>query len=131
MPLAPTSAWQISTSSYKFISPVERNKLYQKEKGLSPVGKQMLKEMEKLDMICDLSHADDAAFWETLENTQVKVCVTHSNCASLCGHTRNLTDDMMKALAKRSGVMAHCFYGSFIDEHKSKISLTRVSSRKY
>lgn len=120
--LAPTSAWQISTSSEGFMSHPERSKLYKKEKGLSPVGKVMLKEMEKLNMICDLSHANDAAFWGALENTQVKVCVTHSNCASLCRHTRNLTDDMMRALANRNGVMGHCFYGVFIDEHKPSLS---------
>lgn len=116
--LASTSAWQISTSSERFMSSAKRDKLYKKEKGLSPVGKIMLKEMEKLKMICDLSHANDAAFWETLENTHVKVCATHSNCASLCGHTRNLTDNMMKSLAKRNGVMGLCFYGKFIDEFK-------------
>jgi len=122
LPLAPTSAWQISTSSVGFMTHTKRNQLYKKEKGLSPIGKQMLKEMEKLGMICDLSHASDAAFWETLENTRVKVCATHSNCASLCGHTRNLTDDMMKALAKRNGVMGLCFYGNFIDEHKPSLA---------
>lgn len=122
VPLAPTSAWQISTSTECYMSHIARSKLYQKEKGLSPVGKQMLKEVEKLGMICDLSHANDAAFWETLENTQVKICVTHSNCASLCGHTRNLTDDMMKALAERNGVMGLCFYGNFICEQKPSLS---------
>jgi membrane dipeptidase len=122
LPLAPTSAWQISTSPYKFISHAERNKLYKKEQGLSPIGKQMLKEMERLGMICDLSHANDDAFWEVMENTKVKVCVTHSNCASLCGHARNLTDEMMKALAERNGVMGLCFFGNFICEHKPSLT---------
>lgn len=122
LPLAPTSAWQTSTSSDKFMSHTARSKLYQKEKGLSLIGKQMLKEMGKLGMLCDLSHANDAAFWEVLENNQVKVCVTHSNCASLCSHTRNLTDEMMKALAERNGVMGLCFYGNFICEHKPSLA---------
>ena len=66
LPLAPASAWQISTSCESYMSCADRGKLYQKEKGVSPIGRRMLKEMEKLDMICDLSHANDAAFWETL-----------------------------------------------------------------
>lgn len=83
--LASTSAWQISTSCEKIMSFREREQLYKKQKGLSQIGKMMLKEMERLRMICDLSHANDSSFWETLENTHVKVCATHSNCASLCG----------------------------------------------
>jgi membrane dipeptidase len=120
--LASTCAWQISTSYEKIISFRERNQLYKKQKGLSQIGKTMLNEMEQLGMICDLSHANDAAFWEALENTNVKVCATHSNCASLCNHTRNLTNDMMRALAKRNGVMGLCFYGNFIDENKPTLN---------
>ncbi len=72
--------------------------------------------MERLNILCDLSHANDRAFWEVLEKTKVKVCTTHSNCAAFCNHTRNLTDEMMKALAARGGVMGLCFYGRFIDK---------------
>lgn len=114
--LASTSAWQVSTSTERYLSLALRQKLYQKEKGLSPTGKKMLREIEKLKIICDLSHANDRAFWEVLENTNVKVCVTHSNCAALCNHTRNLTDEMMQALAARDGVMGLCFYGNIIDK---------------
>lgn len=108
------NALQISTSLEKHMSVLNRHKLYKKEKGLTLFGKQVINEMTKLNMICDLSHANDASFWQVLESN-VKVSVTHSNCFSVCNHTRNLTDEMMKALAQRNGVMGICFYGDYID----------------
>jgi membrane dipeptidase len=75
-----------------------------------------LEEMAKLKIVCDLSHANDATFWEALELSSGKICCTHSNCASICCHSRNLTDSMMKALAEHGGVMGLCFYGEFIDQ---------------
>ena len=110
------NALQISTSLEKHMSESNRHKLYRKEEGLTLFGKQVIKEMTKLNMICDLSHANDASFWQVLES-DVKVCVTHSNCFSVCNHTRNLTDDMMKALTERNGVMGICFYGDYIDSN--------------
>ncbi len=121
--LTPKCALQISTSSERYLSASARKQLYKKEKGLSKLGKQMLQEFAKLNIICDLSHANDAAFWEALETTEGKFCVTHSNCATLCGHTRNLTDEMMRALAARGGVMGLCFYGSFIDKNKPSLNI--------
>ncbi len=108
-------ALQITPSTERFMPLQERSCLYKNEKGLNDFGQSALKEMEKLRMICDLSHANDATFWEALELTQGKFCVTHSNCAALCPHTRNLTDEMMKALADAGGVMGLCFFGEFID----------------
>jgi membrane dipeptidase len=99
----------------------DRNNLYKKEHGLTDFGKVALKEMQKLNMVCDLSHANDATFWQALELTQGKFCVTHSNCAALCPHTRNLTDEMMKALADADGVMGLCFFGEFIDSRKPSL----------
>lgn len=116
------SALQITTSSECYMSLTARKQLYKKERGLSPFGKLAIKEMERLNIICDLAHASDATFWEVLEKSAVKVCATHSNCAALCHHTRNLTDDMMKALAARQGVMGLCFYGNFINAKKPSLS---------
>lgn len=72
-------------------------------------------------MVCDLSHANDAAFWEALELSQGRFCSSHSNCAAIHAHTRNLTDGMIKALAERGGVMGLCFFGEFIDERKPSL----------
>lgn len=108
-------ALQITPSADCFMPSLERSRLRKTEHGLNDFGRSALKEMEKLGMICDLSHANDATFWEALELTQGKFCVTHSNCAALCPHSRNLTDEMMKALADAGGVMGLCFFGEFID----------------
>lgn len=114
-------ALQISPSASDYFDAITRKNFRQQEKGLSEVGKTMLAAMHKLNIICDLSHANDAAFWEIIETTSNKICATHSNCAALCGHSRNLTDDMMRALAKRNGVMGLVFYGRFIDENKPSL----------
>lgn len=114
-------AWQISTSSECYLSSAARSSLYKKEKGLNKIGKQMLQAMTACNIVCDLAHANDRSFWETLETTTGKVCVTHANCAALCGHTRNLTNEMMRALAQRGGVMGLCFYGNFIDKNKPSL----------
>ena len=114
---------QVTTSAECYMSSEAREKLRSKERGLSEFGKRMLNKMERLNILCDLSHANDAAFWETLETTSGKVCVTHSNCSSLCPHTRNLTDAMMTALAEHNGVMGLCFYGPYISEHKPSLKL--------
>lgn len=119
---APQCALQISTSTERYLPSTAREKLYKKEKGLSQVGREMLEAMVELNIICDLSHANDAAFWEALETYNGKFCATHSNCAALCNHTRNLTDKMMQALAQQGGVMGLCFYGKFIDERRPSLN---------
>jgi microsomal dipeptidase-like Zn-dependent dipeptidase len=106
---------QVTPSTDGYMTPAEREGLYRREKGLTEYGKLALREMARLGMVCDLSHSNDATFWEALETTSGKLCATHSNCAALCCHSRNLTDGMMKALARHGGVMGVCFYGEFID----------------
>jgi membrane dipeptidase len=107
-------ALQITPSTEKFMSAKEREQLFKSERGLTGFGKEALLEMQKLGIVCDLSHANDATFWQALEFSDGKFCVTHSNCAALCSHTRNLTDSMMHALTEHGGVMGLCFYGEFI-----------------
>lgn len=109
-------ALQVTESTDAFMTQSARNELYKKEKGLTEFGKLTLEEMDRLKIVCDLSHANDATFWEALELSSGKICCTHSNCASICCHSRNLTDSMMKALAEHGGVMGLCFYGEFIDQ---------------
>lgn len=99
----------------------EREALYKKEKGLTGPGREMLGAMEEMGMVCDLSHSNDATFREALELSAGKVCTTHSNCAAISPHTRNLTDSMMRSLAERGGVMGLCFFGGFIDEREPSL----------
>lgn len=114
-------ALQVTPSREEYMATTAREELKEKEKGLTEFGRSAVLEMIRLGIVCDLSHANDATFWDALaiggEAGEGMFCCTHSNCAALCNHTRNLTDAMMEALAGSGGVMGICFFGEFIDEH--------------
>ena len=84
--------------------------------GLSPFGRQVVSEMNKLGMMIDLSHASDKTFWDCIEYSQAPIIATHSCCRSLCGHRRNLTDDMLKALGEKDGYVGINFYPAFLSD---------------
>lgn len=108
-------ALQIDKSFFGYLSPKERATLRRQTRGLTAFARDSLDAMAELEIACDLAHANDVAFWETLEHAKGPLCYTHGACYALCPHSRNLTDEMMKALAERDGVMGICFYGAFID----------------
>ncbi|HOP67475.1 MAG TPA: membrane dipeptidase [Methanoregulaceae archaeon] len=114
-------ALQGSPSRDGYVDPDLRKDLYTREEGLTGFGRAAVEEMMRLGMVCDLSHANDATFWDALsiaeESGKGKFCCTHSNCFSLCNHGRNLTDGMMESLAANDGVMGLCFFGKFIDRN--------------
>jgi membrane dipeptidase len=83
--------------------------------GLSPFGKELVREMNRLGILVDVSHISDASFYDVLECSQKPVVATHSCCRSLADHPRNMTDDMIRALASSGGVMQINFYPLFID----------------
>ena len=83
--------------------------------GLSPFGREVVKEMNRLGMLVDVSHISDASFYDVLECSQKPVVATHSCCWSLVDHPRNMTDDMIRSLASSGGVMQINFYPLFID----------------
>lgn len=86
------------------------------EKGLTEFGLEFIHEMERLGMIIDVSHLSDAGFYQVLENTKKPFVASHSNARTVCGHVRNLTDDMIKKLADRGGVMGMNFYPGFLED---------------
>lgn len=118
-------ACQVTPSRDEYMDPVSREGLRYREKGLTKFGRSAVLEMIRLGMVCDLSHANDATFWDALaigrEEGRGNFCCTHSNCAALCNHSRNITDGMMEALAESGGVMGLCFFGEFIDEHEPSL----------
>lgn len=73
--------------------------------GLSPLGEQVVKEMNRLGMIIDVSHISDSTFYDVIRLSKVPIVATHSGARAICNHPRNLTDDMLKALAKNGGVI--------------------------
>lgn len=82
--------------------------------GLSAFGREVVKEMNRVGMMVDLSHASERSFYDALElSTQPIVC-SHSSCRALCDHPRNLTDEQLKALAHSGGVAQICIYGGFL-----------------
>jgi len=87
--------------------------------GLSPFGEKVVKELNRLGMIVDVSHISDSSFYDVLRITKSPVVATHSCCRALCDHPRNLTDQMLKALAKNGGVIQMCLVSSFVKKSKS------------
>ena len=84
--------------------------------GLSPFGREVVKEMNALGMMIDLSHASDKTFWDCIELSKAPIIASHSCCRSLCNHRRNLTDDMLKALGEKDGYVGINFYPAFLSE---------------
>lgn len=111
-----SAALQVDRSHFGYLTPQERATLRRQTRGLTAFARESLAEMARLGIACDLAHANERTFWETLEYTEGPVCYTHGNCYSLCPHTRNCTDEMLKALADKDGVIGICFYGAFVSD---------------
>lgn len=84
-------------------------------KGLKPFGIQVVEQMNQLGMIIDVSHLSDGGFWDVLRYSRKPVVASHSNARSLCLHPRNLSDDMIRALAKNGGVAGVNLYPYFVN----------------
>ena len=82
--------------------------------GLSDFGQQVVQEMNRLGMVIDVSHMSDKSFYDVLEVSKAPVMASHSWARALCDHERNLTDDMIKKLAKKGGVIQVCMVSSFV-----------------
>ena len=80
----------------------------------------MLKELNHLGIIADLSHSSDDTFWQCLEESRAPVIASHSSCRSLCRHPRNLSDEMLRALGEHDGYVGINFYPAFLDEAYEK-----------
>lgn len=88
-----------------------------KHKGLTSLGKQIVKRMNELGMLVDLSHVGEQTFWDAINTTTKPVLVSHSCVYNLCQHRRNLKDEQIKAVAKNGGVIHLNFYSGFLDPH--------------
>ena len=88
--------------------------------GLSPFGKELVAEMNRLGMLIDVSHVSDDTFYDVLKYSVKPVVATHSCCRALCNHPRNMTDDMIRTLAAAGGVIQINFYPLFLDESFTK-----------
>ena len=84
--------------------------------GLTDFGKDVVREMNRLGMIVDISHVSDKTFNDALEASKAPVFASHSSCRAICDAPRNMTDDMMKALAAKGGVIQINFHVGFLSQ---------------
>ena len=84
--------------------------------GLTELGVAAVAEMERLGLVVDVSHLSEAGFWHIHELATRPYIATHSSCRALRDHPRNLTDDQIRALASRGGVIGINFYGEFVSD---------------
>jgi membrane dipeptidase len=84
--------------------------------GLAPFGKEVIREMNKIGMMVDISHVADETFWDALEASQAPIFASHSSCRALSNARRNMSDEMIKALAKKGGVIQINFACDFLNE---------------
>ena len=91
--------------------------------GVSPFGERVIREMNRVGMMVDLSHAGDESFYDALDISATPIVCTHSSARALCSHPRNLTDDQMRALAKAGGVAQVNIYCDFLRENGSEASI--------
>ena len=84
--------------------------------GLTPFGRDVVHEMNRLGMMVDISHTADKTFWDVLETSTAPIIASHSSCRALSSHTRNMTDDMIKALAAKGGVIQISFGCDFLSQ---------------
>jgi membrane dipeptidase len=93
--------------------------------GLTPFGKQVVLEMNRLGMMVDISHVADKTFWDAIATTKAPVIASHSSARALVDAPRNMTDDMLRAVAKNGGVVQVNFFSGFDDEDYRKAMLAQ------
>lgn len=87
--------------------------------GLTDLGREYVKEAQRLGMIVDVSHVSDEGFWGIMEITQAPIVATHSNSRSVCPVSRNITDDMFRSICDTGGVVGINLYPAFLGENAS------------
>ena len=106
-----TSAWDEAS---------KKDSLAKTHKGLTDFGKQVVKRMNELGMVVDLSHVGEQTFWDAIATTTKPVIASHSNAWSLCPVPRNLKDDQILAMGKNGGVISLNFFSGFVDSNYRK-----------
>jgi membrane dipeptidase len=103
----------------------------QRHNGLTPLGKQIVTEMNRLGMMVDISHTADKTFWDALAASRAPLIASHSSCRALTNVPRNMTDDMIKALAAKGGVIQINFNCGFISQKVADLQKTSPTKGRY
>lgn len=125
-----TLTWNNSTSwaTSAMLETTKKDSL--KQKGLTPFGKEVVKRMNELGMIVDVSHVGEQTFWDAINATTKPVIASHSCSHTLCPVFRNLKDDQIKAIARNGGVIHLNFFSGFIDSNFMKRNAAFVEKHK-
>jgi membrane dipeptidase len=82
--------------------------------GLTNFGRNLVRELKKLGMVADVSHLSVRGFWEVIDEPELAVVASHSNCKKICPHIRNLDDEQIRALIAKEGLIGITFYPPFV-----------------
>ncbi len=115
-----TLTWNNSTSWASSAADETTKKDSLPHKGLTDFGKQVVKRMNELGMLIDISHVGEQTFWDVMAVTSKPIIASHSCAWTLCPHRRNLKDDQLKAIGRNGGVIHLNFYSGFIDSTYEK-----------
>jgi membrane dipeptidase len=102
----------------------------QHHNGLTDFGKEVVLEMNRMGMMVDVSHVADKTFFDAIAATRAPVIASHSSARALTDHPRNMTDDMLRAVAKNGGVVQTNFYSAFIDDNYRKAAEAQKKDAK-
>lgn len=95
--------------------------------GVSRFGEQVIREMNRLGLMVDLSHAGEKSFYDALDISETPIVCSHSSCRALCDHPRNLTDEQMRRLAQAGGVMQVTLYNGFLKKEGEATILDAIA----
>jgi len=96
--------------------------------GLTPFGKDVVRELNRLGVMIDVSHVSDKTFYDALSVTRAPVIASHSSCRALCAHPRNMSDDMLRALAANGGVIMINYAIGFLSE-ELRVAISKPGAR--